>query len=482
MARVKQRIYERSKERTMEGMLEVCQNTLVEMGMEVTTHYLDKSLIECIGKPPPGSPMGKQNTITVYKEGDKIYIKFKYEMTDPDRFWDNFETNLQIHGANTEEIERKAKVITKICKTIRGMGGTLDEEDAWDFLYHYEKNVKRLPEEEEISNIAIDFIKILDEQGITEEDAVFEEQVEEATPEPEEVDNSFMADGGVTTTATEALIEMIKEIPTLDEETRNMYISLFNKLLLADQEKLVVKIRAIEGDLNKVPYLTEVERKKIRESVYKFSKNKRRQKLAQIIKERRKKEAYYMAQYLDRQIRQNLVNLPFLNREDVKDIMSVILTMPFEEKEKIVSTIKSIEKSILALIQKGVALTDSERKSLRLDLIRVPSQERSERLDQLIEEKRVNQVKTALIRAIPELEFQDNSKIIKEMIWLSPSELNGRILKLKDEMGKKTDERSKIFEKSSAGSACKKCGWPMGSFSKKCPRCGYNPDDEWFDL
>ena len=147
----------------MEGLLEVSVNTLQELGMEVTTHYLDKSLIECIGKPPPGSPLGKQNSVTVYKEGDKIYIKLMYEMESPDSFWDLFETNLQIHGASLEEIQLKAAIITKICKAIRGMNGEIDEEDAWDFLYNYEKNNKHLPNENDIDGIAIEYIKMAEE-------------------------------------------------------------------------------------------------------------------------------------------------------------------------------------------------------------------------------------------------------------------------------------------------------------------------------
>ena len=48
MPRIKTRIYTGSKERTMESMLQVAENTLKELTMEVTTQYLAR-LIKPIG-------------------------------------------------------------------------------------------------------------------------------------------------------------------------------------------------------------------------------------------------------------------------------------------------------------------------------------------------------------------------------------------------------------------------------------------------
>ena len=55
---------------------------------------------------------------------------------------------------------------------------------------------------------------------------------------------------------------MIKEIPTLDTEIQNFYIKMLESLALEDQKRLVTKIIAIEGDLNKIPYLLDNERKR----------------------------------------------------------------------------------------------------------------------------------------------------------------------------------------------------------------------------
>ena len=247
------------------------------------------------------------------------------------------------------------------------------------------------------------------------------------------------------------------------------------------QELLVSKIKAIEADLSKVPYLLDEERIKLRNSVFELTKEKRREKLAQLIKERSKNEAYFMTLYMDQEIKGNLKKLPFLISSEVDDIMNIILTSPFEEKKNIVSTVNEVEQFLNNIIQKGIALTDIERKNMRLDLIRLPVKERIQLVDRIIEERKAQIVEDILIREIPSLQFENNEKLIKELMWLSQEELKQRINKIKTEKSKSSQEKSKIFESSAAGSACKKCGWPMGQFSKKCPRCGWSVVD-WFKI
>jgi hypothetical protein len=401
-----------------------------------------------------------------------------YEMESPDSFWDLFETNLQIHGASLEEIQQKAAIITKICKAIRGMNGEIDEEDAWDFIYHYEKTNKHLPNDNEIDAIAIEYIKMAEESG-TMPNQIAEVEAQEASYKKNVTE--VIVEGDITITPTDALKEMVKEMPTLDEDTKKYYISLFDKLALPDQELLVSKIKAIEADLSKVPYLLDEERIKLRNSVFELTKEKRREKLAQLIKERSKNEAYYMTLYMDQQIKGNLKKLPFLTLSEVDDIMNIILTSPFEEKKNIVSTVYEVEQFLNNILQKGIALTNIERKNMRLDLIRLPAKERIQMVDRIIEERKAQIVGDILIQEIPSLQFENNEKLIKELMWLSEEELKQRINKIKTEKSKSSQEKSKIFETSAAGSACKKCGWPMGQFSKKCPRCGWSVDD-WFKI
>ena len=187
-------------------------------------------------------------------------------MKDPDQFWDVFETNLNIYGANTEEIAEKSMIVRKICETIAGMGTIIDPEEVWDFLYHYEKNLKKLPEDNEIDEISIEYIKMKNEMSahVPNEDVFVEEPQMDQTASV--VDDLLIEDefGEVQVTRTEALIEIVKEIPTLDKEAQNYVISLFERLLVDDQERLVQKVQIIENDLNRVPYLLPGQRKELR--------------------------------------------------------------------------------------------------------------------------------------------------------------------------------------------------------------------------
>ena len=316
MPKVKTRIYSGSKDRTMESMLQVSENTLKELGMEIVVQYLDKTLIECKGKPPAGTPMGKENVCTIYKEGDKIYIKFTYAMEDPDAFWNLFEANLQIYSASTSEIEQKARIVSNICKTIREMGAQVDEEEAWDFLYNYEKSFQRLPMEDEYTPIAMDFIKLRDEEGVVQEKDAFVEQtpqpvIEEIKPQEEQP----IEEGGITITPTDALKEMIKKFRLWIPKFKIFTLKCSNPWHWKSQKRLVTKIIAIEGNLNKIPYLLDNERKKIRKDVMELATEKRREKLLKLIKERQKNEAMYMAKYVEQQLKDDLLKLPFLTKK-----------------------------------------------------------------------------------------------------------------------------------------------------------------------
>ena len=118
---------------------------------------------------------------------------------------ESFEANLQIYSASTSEIEQKARIVSNICKTIREMGAQVDEEEAWDFLYNYEKSFQRLPMEDEYTPIAMDFIKLRDEEGVVQEKDAFVEQtpqpvIEEIKPQEEQP----IEEGGITITPTDA--------------------------------------------------------------------------------------------------------------------------------------------------------------------------------------------------------------------------------------------------------------------------------------
>ena len=93
-----------------------------------------------------------------------------------------FEANLQIYSASTSEIEQKARIVSNICKTIREMEAQVndEEEEHGIFFTITEKSFQRLPMEDEYTPIAMDFIKLRDEEGVVQEKDAFVEQ----TPQP----------------------------------------------------------------------------------------------------------------------------------------------------------------------------------------------------------------------------------------------------------------------------------------------------------
>ena len=91
------------------------------------------------------------------------------------------------------------------------MGAQVDEEEAWDFLYNYEKSFQRLPMEDGYTRIAMDFIKLRDEEGVVQEKDAFVEQtpqpvIEEIKPQEEQPIRK-----GHNNYPTDALKEMIEE-------------------------------------------------------------------------------------------------------------------------------------------------------------------------------------------------------------------------------------------------------------------------------
>ena len=471
MARTKTRIYSGSKERTMESMVEVTKTTLEDLGMSVTVQYLDRTLIECIGVSAPGSPIGK-NTVTVYKEGDQIFIKLTYQMPDGEMFWDAFEMNLQIYGASIEEIEEKTKVVTKICETIRDMQGEIEEEVAWDFLYNFERNAQRLPREDEIPLIADSYLQAnRDKTEIKEDESAFIEEQQGSVD---------IVDDGIVVTKTDALKQMIKEIPTLDDDSRYEYLKLIDTLEFDDQKRLLAKIQQVEADLEKVPYLSSEERKDLRNKVKTLNVNKRRDLLFKEIKNREKNKAYYENKMYESLAKEGLDSLIFLDYNEKRQIEDLLQTLIGEEKLKLIDRIRTIEERLDSLAKQEVELNEQEKKFYRQDLIRLTPEEREEKISQIMEKKKAELVKQELLKTIPQLAFQDNTQIIKRLMWLNKTERINELQKMAKDIESQVREKQQEFEKHKAGKVCQKCGWPMGQFTKKCPQCGWK-ETSWLD-
>lgn len=472
MARTKTKIYSGSKERTMGSMVEVTKTTLEDLAMTVTVQYLDRTLIECVGTSAPGSPIGK-NTVTVYKEEDQIFIKLTYSMPDGDMFWNAFELNLQIFSASVEEIGEKAKIITKICETIRDMRGEIEEETAWNFLYNFEREAQRLPTDEEIPLIADSYLQAnrgkIEE---IEEDTLFIEDDETHVEED--------PDDDIVITKTDAMKQMIREIPSLDDDSKYEYIKLMDTLELDNQRRLVAKVKQIEEDLDKVPYLSNEERKDLRNRVKTLNVDKRRDLLFKEVKEREKNKAFYEDKLFDSLAKESLDTLLFLDFNEKREIADLMNSVIGEEKLKLIERVKTIESRLNSLRNQEIELTDQEKRFYRQDLIRMTPEQREEKITQIMEKKKTDMIKDEIFKVMPQLMFQDNTKLIRELMWLNQKERNDRLQKMANELEIMVRDKQEKFESSRAGKVCQKCGWPMGQYTKKCPQCGWK-ETSWLD-
>ncbi|MHA1819112.1 MAG: hypothetical protein ACTSVC_01475 [Promethearchaeota archaeon] len=472
MAKTKTKIYPAEDEDSMNIMLELVQNTMKEMGMQIKTQFLDKSLIEVQGI----DVEGKKNLTTLYLEGNQLYVKFKTQRDDIETFWFNLDKNISVYGQSTEGIEKKAKIVSKILKAVKDMGYTMDEEDCWEFILNFEKNYNRLPNEEEIGSIALSYVNtISDEQEISTGNNLGAESIFVLEDEGEAGGASGSIeedDEEIIVTPTEALKEMVKEIETLTEEDKRFYLSLFDDLTLDEQKKLVTRIKAIESDLSRIPYLTLEERAKLRKEVMNLSTEKRRAKILKIINKRKKNIRYYEHRALEGKIKSILDKFEFLSDLEKDVYLSLMEPMNPEEKKRFLKKIKNIEDDFKRYEEKGIKFTDIEKKNYRDEFLRISTDERRKRLDEILEEKRYNVAKEELLEEIPALTFEDNDKLIRELMWLDKDERKEKIERIKNKINEDVEKKAKLFEESKVGTTCPKCGWPIGPFTKKCPRCG----------
>ncbi len=146
--------------------------------------------------------------------------------------------------------------------------------------------------------------------------------------------------------------------------------------------------------------------------------------------------------------------------------------MDSNEQELFINRLREIVEQIEDLVNDGMVIDIWERVAFREQLIQLTKKERDNRWDELIGARKRAHIRAKLIEKIPQLAFEKAEEIIKELYWLSIDERDKRIEQLKAKFQSEIAKKQELFEKSGAGTTCPDCGWPLGSFSKKCPRCG----------
>jgi len=474
MAREETRVFN-GEGKEISAVVESVQETLKELNQTTKIMQLDKSLVEVQGEAAKGDPIGKI-IVTVYKEYSQYFIKIKHSMDNPDRFWIPFQENMALYAASDEEVGEKAKVVQKIIDNINILGGQVAEEQTWDFLFNFEKQYGHLPNEEEVKNIALSYVDMLDKQEISEvnlADLATKPEVALKT-EPEVVEEKEKEPEPGEVTPEDALKAMIDDMATLMPQEKRKYKDLFEELTLEQQKILVKKLIDVDGDMDKIPYITPEERAEYRDDLLATPREKRIAKVAKILAKRKKKTAVFQSKELDMRLKEQLADLPNLSDLEKDIYITSTQVMNPEEKVKFIEKLKQVETLLDSFAAGGFLISEMERKHYRDDLLRMEDDKMQEYLDDLKSEKLKKLTSEELFAEIPQLAFENYDKYVKELMWLSAEERKEKIAEFKLKLSGKLTEKQKAFQEAKSVSACPACGWPVGSFSKKCPRCGKN--------
>ncbi len=468
MAKEETRVFN-GEGKEISAVVEAVQETLKELNQSSKIMQLDKSLIEVQGEPAKGDPIGKLN-ITIYKEYTQFFIKIKHSMENPDRFWIPFQENMAIYGASDSEIGTKAKVVQAIIDNIKLLGGVVTEEQTWDFLFNFEKQYGHLPNDDEIKNIALKFVKMLDTKEISE----FRSETPFSVPEaavPQVPSGEPPVEGDVT--PEDALKAMIDDMQTLSPNEKIYYKKMFPDITVEQQKIVVKKLIEVDEDMDKIPYISMEDRTGFRENLLNTPRGaKRDAAIEKIIAKRKRQIAFYQDRDMESQLKQILADIPTLSDLDKEIYFATTKAMSASEKEQFIQRLRKAESALEEFVSKGFAIGEVERKHLRDEMVRLNDEELKEYLDNLKADKLKKLVSEELFAEIPSLAFEDYEKYVKELMWLTPAERKAKITDFKQKLGSKMAEKQKLFQESKSVTTCPQCGWPTGQFSKKCPRCG----------
>ncbi len=172
--------------------------------------------------------------------------------------------------------------------------------------------------------------------------------------------------------------------------------------------------------------------------------------------------------------KKEMERINFLTVSTIDLILKMIKKLPENRQKEVINRLREIKKDFDNIEKEhGITLKNWEMSQYSEELVKLTKKNRKDKLIELIEEKKIEMINERIIDELPQLKYEDNEKIIKELVWLNKDEIEQRINKLKEGIKKKLKKKQELFAKSSAGSTCPECGWPAGRSSKKCIRCGY---------
>lgn len=361
----------------------------------------------------------------------------------------------------------KGEIVDKIINSILEKGEIIEKSDAQEFIDNFQEQYNRLPIISEIDSIAVGYVRM--KQAETPRPAIKEADIEEQDFLEDIDDSAFLETPpeAEEITPTDALKEIIREFAFLNEEEKSYFAKYLDKVEYNGQQKIVTNLELIQDNLTYIPDLSNEDAIKLRKELVTSSEDEIIGVISQIIKQREEEEE------AEWDPETKLRKLGFLTEANIAVVLKMIVKLPEERQQTVIDRLNEIETEYDELEEEGILLTDWEKGQYRIDLVKLTKKNRQERLTELTKEKKEEALVAKLYAEIPQLKFEDNKKIIKELIWLNKSEIDQRIQRIKEGISKKLEKKQELFEKSTAGSTCPECGWPVGSFSKKCPRCGH---------
>lgn len=365
----------------------------------------------------------KDNKVSLYQEQSKIFIQLKgiLDKDQADEFWDALNDTLsrsKIKEPVTKELKIESKPPTKedtinaIIAAIKDKGASIEKTDAEEFIDNFQEQFNRLPAKSEINSIALGYIKMMDVDPVPK--ASFS-QIKDSPP--------------TIKTQPQVTAPPIVSPENTYKEDLEIYKEPSHKIEQTSSVKEAEPIERIElsSEEDFISMDPEIALKKIK----------------------------------------------FLSSSTVNNILKMIQKLPEERQKEIIERVKEIGAELeLSEKENGIIITEWERNEFLLELIKLTKANRKEKFNDLIKDRKQEMIINKINEEIPQLKYEDNEKIIKELLWLTVDEIDDRINKIKASIVKKLEKKQELFSKSTAGTTCPNCGWPVGSFSKKCIRCG----------
>ncbi|MGV9172259.1 MAG: hypothetical protein ACOC35_06810 [Promethearchaeia archaeon] len=430
----------------------------------------------------------KDNKIAIYEEDDKFFIQVKGNITEQeaDKFWDLLKKRINNEQKTETEEEKKPptknlskqEVVNTIKNQIDEQGYKIENAEAIEFVESFKQEFARLPAIDEIDSIVAGYIKMLKEEEESlsplesKSEGIEQEKVEEVEIEEQEFTEDFSEDflseepeELSQISEIEGLKSRLNEYNFLNNKERSYYLDLLDKVEIEDKRNIIENIEFIEQQIQDLS-LSNAEINELRRDLITLDKTGIKNTINRL------KDEIEKTRPEGWDLKYTLKNLDFLTQANRSTLLDMAKDLPEKRQKDVVERLKEIEKEFAEVEEDGIELQDWEKAQYRIDLVKLTKKNRKEKLVELIRDKKEELVKNKLHEEIPQLRYEDTEKIVKELLWLSGDEIDKRITKIKNNMSKKLEKKQELFQKSTAGDTCPECGWPVSSFSKKCPRCG----------